>query len=398
MSISTCPPTPVNESARLAALRSYGILDTASEGAFDDITRLAAHICNVPISVVNFIDSGRQWFKSEIGLGVRETPLAPSICAHAILQPDLFVIPDTLLDDRFAKNPLVVGNPMLRFYAGAPLLTTDGLSLGTVCVLDTIPRELSDQQRDALRALARQVMAQLELRKSLHAAERSAQFRKRLMASLGHDLKTPLRAASYALHRMGKSIGADGMPHLEKAQAALEQIDSEFNAIVAAATADEGAPDATLFPIAEVLDHLASVWARTAAAKRVRFSYVRSSAAVSSHPILLSTIVGNFLSNAVKYAPGGRVVLGVRRHRDSLTIIVADNGIGLDDQQSSHLFDAFSQTDPQSEGLGLGLWIVGRTAALLGHAIDVKSRPGGGSIFGVTVPMVRDGDASTSRQ
>jgi len=388
MSIPTCPPTPQNELARLTALRSYGILDTASEGAFDDITRLAALICDAPIAVVNFIDSGRQWFKSEIGLGVRETPLAPSICAHAILQSELFVIADTTLDERFASNPLVTGDPKLRFYAGAPLLTPDGLAIGTVCVLDTKPRALKPGQMDALRALARQAMAQLELRKSLQVAQRSAGYRKRLMATLGHDLKTPLRAASYALQRIGRSIGEEGGTHLQKAQAALQQIDEEFNRILAAAMSDEDAPDASMFPIADILDRLAAVWAGTAAAKRVEFSYVRCSASVISHPLLLSTIVGNFLSNAMKYAPGGRVVLGCRRHADSLKISVTDNGIGLDEEQTAHLFDAFSQNDPQSEGLGLGLWIVGRTAALLDHAVDVKSRPGRGSSFGVTVPLV----------
>ncbi|MEO5559798.1 MAG: GAF domain-containing sensor histidine kinase [Dokdonella sp.] len=387
--LAACPPIPLNEPARLAALRSYGILDTATEGAFDDITRLAALICDVPISVVNFIDAGRQWFKSEIGLGVRETPLGPSICAHAILQSDLFVIPDTTLDERFAGNPLVTGDPMLRFYAGAPLLTPDGLQLGTVCVLDTIPRELGALQLDALRALARQVMAQLELRKSLQMAERSARFRRRLMAALGHDLKTPLRAASYALQRLGKHVQDEGVPYLAKAQSAFDEIDEEFNQIVVAATSEDSTPDSSAFPIGDVLDHLAGIWGRTAAAKGVRFTYVRSSAVVISHPLLLSTIVGNFLSNAIKYAPKGRVILGCRRHGNSLLVTVTDNGVGIDKQHTAHLFSAFSQSDPGSEGLGLGLWIVGRTAALLDHAIDVKSRVGHGSTFMVTVPIAR---------
>jgi len=138
--------TPPNESGRLQSLRSYGILDTPPETAFDDLTRIAAHVCETPIAVVNLIDEGRQWFKSEIGLGVQETPLEPSICAHAILQPGVFVVPDTLEDARFRNNPLVTGEPHLRFYAGALLKTPEGHALGTVCVLDYRPRQLSDDK------------------------------------------------------------------------------------------------------------------------------------------------------------------------------------------------------------------------------------------------------------
>jgi two-component sensor histidine kinase len=161
-----------NEAERLAALRQYGILDTPPETEFDDVVRIASHVCAAPIAVVNLIEDHRQWFKAEIGLGVRETPLNISICAHAILQPGLFVVPDTTKDPRFNCNPLVTGEPHLRFYAGALLETRDGLPLGTVCVLDYQPRELSEEQAFTLQALARQVMAHLELRRSAKEAER----------------------------------------------------------------------------------------------------------------------------------------------------------------------------------------------------------------------------------
>lgn len=161
-----------NEAERLAALRRYGILDTAPEAEFEDVVRIAAHVCEAPIAVVNLVEERRQWFKAEIGLGVRETPLDVSICAHAILQPGLFVVPDTLKDPRFARNPLVTGEPHLRFYAGALLETPEGLPLGTVCVLDHEPRGLTDEQAFTLQALARQVMAHLELRRSSREAER----------------------------------------------------------------------------------------------------------------------------------------------------------------------------------------------------------------------------------
>lgn len=155
--------TPSNEIERLAALHAYGILDTLPDDSFDALTRLAAHICDTPIAVINFVDRDRQWFKSEIGLGVQETPLDISICAHAILQPGLFVVPDTLKDARFTDNPLVTGGPHLRFYAGALLESDDGHPLGTLCVLDHHPRTLSPEQGEMLQALAGQVMLLLQL-------------------------------------------------------------------------------------------------------------------------------------------------------------------------------------------------------------------------------------------
>ncbi|WP_225890078.1 PAS domain-containing protein [Indioceanicola profundi] len=170
------------EADRLAALARYDILDTPAEAAFDDITRLAAQICDVPIAVVNLIAKERQWFKSERGLGVRETPLDVSICAHAILQPGLFVIPDTTKDARFACNPLVTGEPGLRFYAGALLETPEGLPLGTLCVLDYKPREITEDQGFALKVLARHVMGLLEARLRVAEAERLAEDLRRSTA------------------------------------------------------------------------------------------------------------------------------------------------------------------------------------------------------------------------
>ena len=152
------------EPARLAALRAYDILDTPRESDFDDIVMLASRICGTPISVINLIDETRQWFKAETGLGVRETPLDTSICAHVILEKDFVEIPDTLADVRMADNPLCLADPGLRFYAGALLRSKGGFPIGTLCVLDHKPRVLDQLQRDALRVLADQVMTQLDLR------------------------------------------------------------------------------------------------------------------------------------------------------------------------------------------------------------------------------------------
>jgi GAF domain-containing protein len=167
MIVPAAYPIPRNETDRLRALRSYKILDTKPEERFDELTQLAAIICGVPMSLITLIDADRQWFKSKVGLDLQETPRAQAFCTHAIMQPEMFVVQDAAEDDRFSKNPLVTGNPHIRFYAGAPLATAEGHLLGTMCVLDRKPRTLTPEQKTALEILGRQVVANMELRSHL---------------------------------------------------------------------------------------------------------------------------------------------------------------------------------------------------------------------------------------
>lgn len=165
--MATAPRPSKDETARVAALQKYAILDTEPEQAFDDLVLLASFVCSAPIAMISLVDEDRQWFKSKVGLPISETPREIAFCSVAIRQPDVFVVPDTLNDERFRNNPLVTSEPNVRFYAGAPLINEEGHALGTICVLDRTPREFSSGQEAALKALSRLVLAQMELRRNL---------------------------------------------------------------------------------------------------------------------------------------------------------------------------------------------------------------------------------------
>lgn len=158
-------PIPPNEDARLEALRRYGLLDTSSEKSFDDFTYIASQICDTPIAFITLIDAHRQWFKSKVGFAAGETPREHAFCAHAIMEPRVMIVEDATADSRFAANPLVTSEPHIRFYAGAPLVDSEGFGLGTLCVIDRQPRQLSPTQQATLEALARQVVSLFEFRR-----------------------------------------------------------------------------------------------------------------------------------------------------------------------------------------------------------------------------------------
>ena len=190
-------PVPLNENARLSALHSLDILDTGPEQEYDDITLLASYICGTPVALITFIDADRQWFKSKAGISVNETPRDHAFCAHAIMQPKLFVVRDAKEDKRFAENPFVQHDPFIRFYAGAPLTTNEGKeALGTLCVIDRVPRELNPFQKEGLKALSRQVQALLDLRRKTNQLRLAAEKRLELERE-----KTALEAQMEALKK-----------------------------------------------------------------------------------------------------------------------------------------------------------------------------------------------------
>jgi two-component sensor histidine kinase len=203
------------EQDRLATLRSYRIIDTQPEPAFDDLVQLAARSCQTPVALISLIDERRQWFKAEVGLGLQETPLDRSICLSAMLLPGLTIVSDLEKDPRFDNNPLVTGDPQLRFYAGAALRTLDEVPLGALCVLDYVPRDLTEDQADTLTRLARQVMSHLELRRTIaernERAETSRQIEQRqslLVRELHHRVKNTLATVQALVAATGRSTGS----------------------------------------------------------------------------------------------------------------------------------------------------------------------------------------------
>ena len=193
-------PSHSDEKLRIEDLRSFKILDTPAEQAYDDVVKLASYICDTPIALISLIDEDRQWFKARVGLNAMETPRGQAFCAHAIMDPDrVMEVPDTQQDARFVDNPLVTGDPGIRFYAGAPLLTPSGAALGTVCVIDRVPRKLTERQSEALQALSRQVVQLLALRrvntelelvtKAQTLRHQQLENQQRRIEELNHDLQ-----------------------------------------------------------------------------------------------------------------------------------------------------------------------------------------------------------------
>ena len=237
------PTSSESEEDRLLVLSAFAVLDTPPEQAFDDLTWLAAQLCEKPMALVSLVDADRQWFKSRRGLDLESTPREQSFCAHALRSPEVLEVPDTLLDPRFANNPLVTGHPHLRFYAGAPLVTADGYVLGTLCVLDTAPGRLSEVQGNQLRILAAQVISQLEVRRQATAL--AAEVRARLVADAA--LREQRRMLAGVLYNTDALIYAKDVKGMfVMANAELERVTRAEGGLV-------GRTDHELFP-AELAD------------------------------------------------------------------------------------------------------------------------------------------------
>ncbi|BAY49261.1 two-component hybrid sensor and regulator [Scytonema sp. HK-05] len=396
---------PQNETARLTVLRQYQILDTICEAAFDDLTLLAAEICGTPIALISLIDESRQWFKSKVGLEAESTSRDVAFCAHAILQPnDILIVPDTLLDHRFATNPLVTSDPHIRFYAGAPLITPEGYALGTLCVIDRVPRQFGPKQVQALRILSRQVIAQLELRRNLDNLERittaERQHIEDLISALSHDMRTPLLATRATLRAiLGGAFGSitDIWKHvLEDCRQANEDL---LKLVEALLDISRHKTEVGKNLNCEILDWnnifvQAIIRSDTRSKRKCAISYkiFPSLPTVYGDELEIQRVVQNLLDNAVRVSELDQQAivevapLGV----DKVKVSVRDYGPGIAPQQKERLFHRFSQERGRGGGAGLGLYLCRQIIEAHGGTINVESTLGQGSTFWFTLPVAPD--------
>lgn len=356
--------------ARLAALRSYGVLDTPREADFDELVGLAAKICGTPISVVNLIEEDRQWFKAEVGLGIRETPLDVSICRHVLLQPGITVIPDLLADPRMCLNPLVTANAGLRFYAGCLLKTPDGHGIGTLCVLDHQPRALSEDQLSALAVLANQVMGQMELRRTISQKTRLVEQQQVLLAQqdlllkeVHHRTKNNLQLIIGLIELQLRKMEG------QEARTALADISRRIMSIAAV---HEKLYQTDLIDMVDAGVYLRSVVEGITATSPAHVSLELDIASVllpMDLAIPLALIVNELVTNALKYAydenASGPITVSLAPVDGLWRLSVTDSGKGLP-----------ADFVPQkSRSLGMKI-IASLTRQLKGELEFIDNRPG----------------------
>jgi two-component system NtrC family sensor kinase len=364
-------PIPEDDADRLATLYRYSILDTQPEQGFEDVTTLASEICGTRFSLISFVDLNRQWFKSEVGLGSSETGRAESFCACALTSPEPLIVEDTLADPRFAENPLVLGEPGIRFYAGAPLVAPNGHVLGTVCVFDTEPRTISASQVLALKALSRQVMLLLEARLRLLENERAAaalmQQEKlavvgRLASSMAHEINNPLEAVTNLLW-LSQQRSEDG-----QIKEWLGMADKELRRVSTIANQALRMHKQASAPQLATCDVLFS-GVLMAYESRIRNAGIEvEKRKRATEPVVcfegdVRQALGNVLGNAIDaMSQGGRLFLRSRMGRDwrsgraGVVLTIADNGTGMSQEVRRRAFEAFFSTKGIG-GSGLGLWI-----------------------------------------
>ncbi len=394
---------PKNELKRLSSLKSYEILDTLREKEYDDIVKLASFISGAPISVISLVDQDRQWFKSKTGLDVDETPRELAFCAHAILKPEEpLIVPDATKDERFSDNALVTGQPDIRFYTGCPLNTSDGYSLGTLCVIDTAPKELTSDQIEALQVLSRSVVSLLELRKAnserqelIEKLKGSNEELECFAFAASHDLNQPLRSmrnyASFLEQDYSASFDDEGRKYLRYISSAAERgftlVEDllEFSRVGSESTEE-------VFDANQVMDTVLLNIQEMVSLSQARVTNDELPK-ITGSPIRFLRLLQNLITNSIKYQKKGDIPIvhvGVEEHSSEYLFSVKDNGIGIDSEYIESIFEPFKRLHTQKKysGTGLGLSICRKIAQSMNGRLWVDSEPGVGSVFYFSVPKV----------
>ncbi len=395
-------PLPENELERLAALKRYNILDTLPDNAFDDATKLVSYICGVPIAHISFIDASRQWFKSEIGIGVSEVPREISFCQYTIMETKMVEINDTFLNDRFKDDPNVTGGFKVRFYAGIPLTTPDGYNIGTICAIDHVTKELNENQRNALSIVAKHVINLLELRtKNIELAaqkkiaDRAVLAKDSFLANMSHEIRTPLNAIIGFTDLLAQTK-LDSVQHdyIDSVQIAGENLLLIINDILDLSKIESGnlTIESEPFNLKKTLKHVYNLL-KVKVPNDIEFNLFLD-ADMPEHVIgdqgRLNQILVNLVGNALKFTEDGDVTVSVKMLEETednytLKFSVKDTGIGIPEEKLKTIFERFTQAEESTTrrfgGTGLGLSIVKQLIELQHGELQVKSKVGRGSEF-----------------
>jgi signal transduction histidine kinase len=374
------------ELERLRALHAYSVLDTPAEARLDRITLLLARSLNVPIALISLVDAERQWFKSRHGLVAESTPRDVAFCAHAIRGADLFVVEDTLLDERFVHNPFVQGDPHVRFYAGAPLITPDGQRLGTLCAIDEKPRSLSEEQCSLLRELAEHVMDLFELRRLA--------VLKRDVEETSHALSHDLRPGLHQMKTFGELISSEpdnrltqrSARHLSLIGEIAERTRVRLDAIREFLRLGEGAALSEL-ALDELMTALLARRAEATAARKAELQ-VGALPAVLGPPAQIELLFGHLLDNALKYGPQGvRISVRGERRDGRVWLEICDSGPGIPEAQRGRALRLFQRLHGgEVPGQGVGLALCRKIVEQLGGSLLLETAPGGGTAVRFSLP------------
>jgi signal transduction histidine kinase/ActR/RegA family two-component response regulator len=396
-------PVPDNEQERLEALDRYNILDTLPEEEYDAITKLASYICQVPIALISLIDENRQWFKSKVGLQVRETSRSISFCQYAIMGEDMLQIQDTHQDARLAANPMVTGDPHIRFYAGAPLVTPDGYALGTLCVIDTKPRNLSGEQMEAMQTLAKSVVAQLVLRdqkkklkEEKEKALQSVKTKEQFLANMSHEIRTPLNGIMGLTNLLlASQLTEEQLTFLTYIKNSADNLLIIINDILDFSKIESGKLtfESVPFQMHQLFDSVVGLHKSKAEHKGLQLSASVSEDipdTLLGDPVRLGQILNNLVDNAIKFTESGKVTVSINKESQTgnsvrLLFTIQDTGIGIPKEKYASIFESFTQANNDTTrkygGTGLGLAISKRLIETQGGKIWVNSQENQGSSF-----------------